>query len=413
MKIHTKNTSRVTQFIETVNRKPITVNGFKAGGVACGIKKGRKKDLALIYSETPVIVAGVFTKNKIKAASVILNMEKVKNGICNAIIVNSGNANACTGKKGVKDALKTASLTAKHLAVDQDNVMIASTGVIGNFLPMDKIKKSIPNLVKALSPYGWERAAEAIMTTDTYPKLAIEEGRIGGKQIKILGIAKGSGMIAPNMATMLSFLVTDAAIGKGALRSALKSSVALTFNKITIDGDCSTNDMVIALANGIAANKRIGAKGPDLEQFKGIMKRLCLKLAHMIVKDGEGATKSAKVMVKGAKTPSDAHMAARAIAESLLVKTALFGEDANWGRMMAALGHSGADIDPDKVRLSIGRVPVVRNGSATGKDIEASKEMKSEDIKITVDLKMGSSSDVIWTSDISYDYVKINASYRS
>ncbi len=387
--------------------------GFKSSGVACGIKKGGKKDLALIYSEAPAVVAGVFTRNKVKAPPVVLDMERVKGGCCRAIVINSGNANACTGGRGMRDADTMSAVAARSLGIDKESVLVSSTGVIGAFLPMGRIKSYIPAAVDTLSPCGWGGAAEAIMTTDTRSKLAVEEGRIGGKTVRILGIAKGAGMIAPDMATMLAFIVTDMAIGKFALRSALKSAVDVSFNRITVDGDSSTNDTVLLLANGLAGNGKPGVKDGSFRVFKGMLERLCTRLAHMIVRDGEGATKFVEIEVGGARTESDAQRTARVIANSLLVKTAFFGEDANWGRIVAAVGRSGADIEPDKIGIYFDGVPVVRAGTATGKEGEVADIMKRKEIKLKVDLKLGKKSAVIWTTDLSYDYVRINASYRS
>ncbi len=396
-----------------VESSGLLVQGFKAAGIPCGIKKGNKKDLALIYTETPAVIAGVFTKNKVKAAPIIVEIERIKGGECSAIIINSGNANACTGKRGIKDARNMANLAAKVLGTKNDNVMVASTGVVGEPIPMDKIERAVPHLAKGLSPVGWFEAAEAIMTTDTFPKLAMEEGRVGGRPVRIVGIAKGAGMISPDMATMLAFVVTDAVMDRRTLQVLLRRAVNRSFNRITVDGDESTNDMVLMLANGLAGNKSFKTQDSIFKTFQGMLDRLCLKLAHMIVKDGEGATKFLEIRVKGGRTESDAIKAARSVANSLLVKTAFFGEDLNWGRIMVALGSSGVDLDANKVNINLGKLPIVRGGVATGGEKVAKRYMKERDIEVTIDLKMGDKSAVIWTTDLSCDYVKINANKYS
>lgn len=391
------------------------VPGFRAGSIGCGIKKGRARDLALIVSETPAVVAGVFTRNMVKAAPLLLTMERVGGGECRAVIINSGNANACTGKRGMGDAVRMAGEAAKGLGVEPEEVLVASTGVIGEPLPIDKLIKGTPRLVKKVSPSlaGWREAAEAIMTTDTFPKLVQEEGVIGGTPIRILGVAKGSGMIAPNMATMLAFVVTDAAIGQRELQSVLRRAVKRSFNRITVDGESSTNDTVLILANGAAGNGRLRAGSAGLKQFSAMVEKVCLHLATLIVKDGEGATKLLEICVKGAKSEGDAVKAAKGIANSLLVKTAFFGEDANWGRIMAALGSAGVEIEPDRVNIFLGAIPIVRRGVATGREGEAAKVLREREIKLTVDLRVGDGEAAVMTTDLSYDYVRINGSYRS
>ncbi|MCP3678163.1 MAG: bifunctional glutamate N-acetyltransferase/amino-acid acetyltransferase ArgJ, partial [Deltaproteobacteria bacterium] len=295
------------------------VPGFSAGSIACGIKKGRKRDLTLIVSKTPAVVAGVFTRNRVKAAPLLLTMERVKGGRCGAVIINSGNANACTGKRGMRDAVRMAGEAAKALGVEPEEVLVASTGVIGEPLPVDRIIKGVPRLAKRVSSSlaGWRDAAEAIMTTDTFPKLVQEEGVICGTPISILGVAKGSGMIAPDMATMLAFFVTDAAIEQSELQSVLRSAVKRSFNRITVDGESSTNDTVLLLANGAAGNGRVRAGSSGLKQFSKMVERICVQLATLIVKDGEGATKFLEIRVKGAKSEGEAVKAARRIANSL------------------------------------------------------------------------------------------------
>lgn len=394
------------------------VPGFRAAGIACGIKKNGEKDLALIYSETPAVVAGVWTKNRVKAASVLLDMQRIKNGLCQAVIVNSGNANACTGKKGMEDAGRMAAAVEDRLGIKKGLAMVSSTGVIGQNLPIDKIENGIPKLVSSLSSNGWNDAVHAIMTTDAFPKTVFEKCRICGKEVSVLGIAKGAGMICPNMATMLAFIATDAAVERKTLQAALKGAVDRSFNSITVDGDTSTNDTVLVLANGYALNKEVrsqesGVRSKDFKVFCDMLEKVCLKLSHMIVKDGEGATKFLEIKVKGAKKESDAKSVTMTVANSLLVKTAFFGEDANWGRIIAAAGRAGVDIRPDRLSLYFDAVPVVRNGIGTGRDREASKIVKKKDICLTLDLGIGKAEQTVWTTDLSYEYVKINAAYRT
>ena len=398
------------------------VPGFKTAGIACGIKKNGNKDLALIYSEVPAVAAAVFTTNKIKAAPVLIDIQRIKKGLCQAVIINSGNANACTGKKGMEDAARMAAAVEDALGIKKGLAMVSSTGVIGEPLPIDKIKAGIVVLNSELrtpnSKYGWQDAAKAIMTTDAFPKVAFEKCRIGGKEITVLGIAKGAGMICPNMATMLAFIATDAAVEKKTLQTALKTAVDKSFNSITVDGDTSTNDTVLLLANGKAGNREVrsqesGVRSKDYKTFRNMLERVCLKLAHMIVMDGEGATKFLEIKVKGARKQIDAKKVAMTVANSLLVKTAFFGEDANWGRIMAALGRAGVDVRADKISIYFDNVPVVKNGNGTGRDKEVSKIIKKRDICLTIDLGLGKTEKTVWASDLSYDYVKINAAYRS
>lgn len=396
------------------------VQGFKSTGIHCGIKRA-KKDLAIIYSQEEAVAAGVFTQNKVAAAPVILTKEHLEatGGKCKAIIVNSGNANACTGTKGLEDARMTASLAAQELGVDEKEILVSSTGVIGVYLPMDKISQGIKNIWQDLQDTNnSQAAAEGIMTTDTFPKEVLVETVIDGKTVKIGGIAKGSGMIHPNMATMLSFIVTDINIGLEMIKEALKEVVDVTFNMISVDGDTSTNDMVLVMANGLAGNKMINEKNKDYHAFKEALFALCFKLAELIIRDGEGATKFVTVKVKNAQTLEDARLAARSITTSNLVKTALFGEDANWGRVIAAIGYSGAAFDPNQVNMYIesarGSQQMMEKGMGLPFDEEKAKAiLKEKDITLIVDLVSGFQEATAWTCDFSYDYVKINAEYRS
>lgn len=391
--------------------------GFQAIGVFAEIKK-QNKDLALIYSEVPAQGAGVFTTNKVKAAPVIVSQKHLAQGIIQGVIANSGNANACTGEKGLADAEKMAELAAQALKIKKEQVVVASTGVIGFPLPIEKVEQGIKLAAKELSEKGGLAAAEAIMTTDTFPKQLAINIEIQGKQVTIGGMAKGSGMIHPNMATMLGFLTTDGAIAQEDLYLMLKKAVDQSFNMITVDGDTSTNDMVTILANGLAGNSPIKAGTPEGEQFQSALNFLTASLAKDIAKDGEGATKMVEVQVKNALSPGDAQKAAMAIATSSLVKTAIFGEDANWGRIIAAVGYSGAEIDPEKIDISLassaGEEKMAKNGGGLAFDeAKAKKILEEKEIIILVDLKIGQEEAVAWTCDFSYDYVKINASYRS
>jgi len=395
--------------------KKYTVPGFKAGAAQAGIKKAGRLDMALICSDVPAVAAGVFTTNKVKAAPVLLDMLVAKKGNARAILANSGNANACTGDKGMADALEMAHLTGEAIGVDTSSVFVASTGVIGKPMPMERVRAGIKALPGALKPDGWEDAARAIMTTDTFPKICAVKEKIGGREVTILGIAKGSGMINPNMATMLCFAATDAAIEKRALKAALKDAVDGSFNRITVDGDTSTNDSVILLANGAAGNAPVKLGESGYDEFKAALHAVLLKLAKMVVKDGEGATKLVEVLVAGAADEKDALKAARAIANSPLVKTALFAADANWGRIICAAGYSGATMEPEKAEIWFDKVCMVKGGVGLGKEAEAkaTKVLKGAEYKITVKLGAGKAEARVYTTDLSYDYVKINAEYRS
>ena len=391
------------------------VPGFKAAGIAAGIKKTQAKDLALLYSETPAVAAGVFTQNRVKAAPVQISMERVKSGAAQAVLINSGSANACTGRRGLEDARRLSKILAAALKTNPEKILLGSTGVIGKPLPMAQIENHLPILISALSPMGLEEAAKAIMTTDTFPKAAIIRSRVNGKEITIAGIAKGAGMIAPHMATLLSFVLTDAVISPPALKRALKDGVEQSFNRITVDGDTSTNDTLLALANGRAGNSPIREKTSGFKQFSALLSGVLLSLAKMIARDGEGATKLVEVVVENAKNHEEAQKAARAIAESPLVKTAFFGADANWGRILCAAGYSGATFDPSKVDVFFDTIDLVRRGQGTGvaKEEQATLIMKKNEYRVRVDFHQGKGRASIFTTDFSLDYVKINASYRS
>jgi glutamate N-acetyltransferase/amino-acid N-acetyltransferase len=391
------------------------VAGFSFAALPAGIKKSGKLDLGLIYSAVPARCAGVFTTNKVVAAPLLVSAPRIRRKTCQAILVNSGNANACTGEVGLQDALTCGRLLAEALQLDQDLVAVSSTGVIGKPLPMDKFSAAIPRLRGELSPAGAGRLAESIMTTDAFAKLSLQTGEVDGQPYRLLGIAKGAGMIHPNMATMLAFVLTDALVSDELLASALKQGVDQSFNVITVDRDTSTNDMVLLLANGQSGAPEIHPGTPAAEQFCSALNTVLLDLAKMIVRDGEGATKLVEIRVVGAVDAGQARQAACSVATSNLVKTAFFGEDANWGRIIAAVGYSGAEVDPDKVAICFDAVPVVRNGLSTGPELEqaATAILKQPEFLVEIDLGLGDGRGSYYTSDLSYDYVRINADYRT
>ncbi|MEK7702339.1 MAG: bifunctional glutamate N-acetyltransferase/amino-acid acetyltransferase ArgJ [Nitrospirota bacterium] len=391
------------------------VAGFRASGIASGIKKNGRSDLALIFSETPATAAAVFTKNQCPASSITFNKRVLRSKKGQAIIVNSGNANAATGDQGMCDTKTMAAITADCLGLSPHLVYVASTGVIGEPLPIDKIAKGVPILASALSNSGGLAAAEAIITTDTFVKEVACVGKVGSREVCIGGIAKGSGMIHPNMATMLAFLTTDATIRPDLLQEALQEVTDRTFNCTTVDGETSTNDLVILLANGQKKTDLISKKGEAFSQFVSILYEVCRQLSQMIVKDGEGATKFITVAVSGAMNDQAARAIAMSISKSSLVKTAFFGQDANWGRIVCAIGNTKAKINLLKLDITFGSIRLIRNGVHQGKRIEdkVSEYLKEKEVSLSVDLKSGSGSSTIWTSDLSYDYVKINAAYRS
>ena len=384
--------------------------GFRAAGVACGIK-AEGPDLALIASDRPATAAGLFTSNRVKAAPVIYSRRALRKGRARAIVANSGCANACTGPRGLEDARRMARAVARALEVPEGEVLVASTGVIGEPLPIERIEGAVPDLAEKLSPQGFEEAARAIMTTDTCPKLRWATVPTSAGEVTILGIAKGAGMIRPDLATMLAFIVTDAGLSPQELKGMLRDAVSESFNKITVDGEQSTNDTVFILANGSKGE----LLGEDLESFGKALMELCQGLALDIVRDGEGATMVAEIVISGARTSAEAKRAAYRIAHSPLVKTALFGRDPNWGRIMAALGDAGLKFDPARVLVRIGGVDVVRGGMmAAGYDERAAKRaFEGWEVKIEVDLGLGEGTFSVLTCDLSYDYVKINASYRT
>ncbi|UCB50170.1 MAG: bifunctional glutamate N-acetyltransferase/amino-acid acetyltransferase ArgJ [Deltaproteobacteria bacterium] len=389
------------------------VQGFKASALAAGIKKDGGLDMALIVSEKGAAAAGVFTTNRVKAAPVILSQENIRKGRVRAIIANSGNANACTGRLGLDNALREAELVAKELGINPDEVLVASTGVIGRPLPMERIERFIPDLAKRLVPEGLPDVAEAIMTTDSFSKISRFEGEAGGKPYQILGIAKGAGMIMPNMATMLCFVLSDIRIDPADLSKSVSSSVKTTFNRISVDGDTSTNDTVLVVANGMAGNGELNSD--DFERFQIGLTHVMDTLATMIVRDGEGATKVVYVKIRGAARHADAETAARTIANSYLVKTAFYGQDPNWGRIMAALGRSNISMQEEDVHIWVDEIQIVQGGLAIGADVEkqASKRMAQKEFSVTIDLRQGKHEVQVVTCDLTPEYIAINSDYRT
>lgn len=394
--------------------------GYKASGIYAGIKK-KRKDMALVYSEVPAAGAGVFTTNVVKAAPVKWDIKLTKESKnIQAIIINSGVANACTGEEGWNNNYLMAKAAADYLHIPPESVYTASTGVIGRQLPIDVIVNGIPKLVENLddTKEAGTLAAEAIMTTDTYAKECAVSFSIGGKEVILGGMAKGSGMIHPNMATLIGVLTTDISISRELLKEALKENVKYTFNMISVDRDTSTNDTVVVLANGMAGNNMITEKNEDYGIFCKALNTVMTRLAKMLAADGEGATKLLEVTVKGALTWDDAAKLSKAVISSNLVKTAVFGSDANWGRIMCAMGYSGVEFDPEKVDLYIesenGSLQLVGNGLTTDySEKTATDILSAKEVKAVIDLKQGSASATAWGCDLTYDYVKINADYRS
>lgn len=400
-----------------------TPEGFLAAGVSCGIKTTGRKDLALIVSELPCVAAATFTTNKVKSSHILVSRENLRpqKAMVRAIVANSGNANCCTGQRGIEDARRMCEMVSEAIGlirgqnVPPHQVLVASTGIIGVPLPMDRVAEGIKMAVTQLSRQGGLDAAEAIMTTDTKPKFAALRLELDGKVIHIGGIAKGAGMIAPNMATMLCFIGTDACIGRKALQSALRFAVERSFNSITVDGDTSTNDTVFALANWIAGGNEIGEGTPAFDQFRNALTALCQRLAKMIAADGEGATKLIEIRVTGALNESDARSVALTVANSLLVKTALFGNDPNWGRIAAAVGRSPARVKQETLTIRIGAYECYRNGEPVTFDKVAAHEwlQANREITIHIDLGLGTAEWTAWTCDLSEEYVRFNAEYTT
>ena len=389
--------------------------GFYAAGIHAGIKSAPSLDLALLTSEREGPIAGVFTQNQVQAASVTLNKRQLKNKTGQAIIINSGNANACTGAQGLANAKEVRKLTAHHLGLPSRLIYGGSTGVIGRSLPMPALRLGIPKVIAQLHRQNHAKAAEAIMTTDTTLKEIACQAKIGGQVVTIGGMAKGSGMIHPNMATMLAYLTTDAVIAPQALQRSLTQAVDQTFNCISVDGDSSTNDTVLCLANGLANNSRITYGTRDWKAFHSLLNTVCESLALQICQDGEGATKLVTILVEGTKTKGAAKQIAQTIATSMLVKTALFGEDPNWGRIVAAIGRAGVPLNPIYITVKFDGVVVVREGQRVSAqaDNHAQKVMRKKEFTVSVSVGKGTGFHRMWTTDLSYDYVKINASYTT
>jgi glutamate N-acetyltransferase/amino-acid N-acetyltransferase len=391
------------------------IPGFRFAATAAGIKKTGALDLALLVADGPAAAAGVFTTNRVKAAPVVLCQERLRSGRAQAILVNAGNANACTGPAGLEDARQSCLAAARLLGAPERLVLPASTGVIGQPLPLEKITQTLPKLVGRLNPHGFPEVAEAIMTTDTRPKTALLREEIGGVKVTLGGMAKGAGMIHPDLATLLVFIFTDAAATPKALKTLLRRGLTKSFNRITIDGDTSTNDSILLLAGGLAANPLIAAEGPAMAALGEMLNQVMGDLASQVVADGEGARHMFRVEVRGAATAAEALKAARTVALSPLVKTAMAGEDVNWGRIMAALGRSGARFDPEQVEIAYGDALVAQKGRGLGTEAEAraKKVIQAGAFPLTIDLNNGGFSDYYETCDYTEDYIKINASYRS
>lgn len=396
-------------------KRPALPPGFSAAGVACGIKPGRATDLAVIYSEREAVAAGVFTTNRVQAAPVRVSREHLRRGRARVIVANSGNANACTGPQGMADAKAMAARAAAGLGIRPQEVLVASTGVIGVPLPMGKVLPGIDAALRRLSRRGLIQAAEGILTTDTRPKVHQIRRRIGGKVVTVTGIAKGAGMIHPHMATMLAFLLTDAAVDPKPLKAALKAAVAATFNRISVDGDQSTNDTVFCLANGLSGHRPIRGAGVGLRAFQETLTEVCLDLAHQIVRDGEGATHFVAVHVTGAPSERAATRVASAVANSVLVKTALFGRDPNWGRVMAAVGRAGVPIRPERIGVAFNGIPLVRSGTGLGaaQRRAAARALTRRHVTLQIHLGMGRAQATVWTTDLSEAYVRLNARYTT
>ncbi len=397
------------------------IPGFQFSGIAAGIKEGHRPDLALIYSERPASVVASFTTNKVQAAPVLVSKKNIRSGLCQAVIVNSGNANACTGTQGIKDAQKMVQVTAQSLKILEKHVLVCSTGKIGIPLPIDRMVTKIPSAVSSLKKEGFLKSAQAILTTDASVKVSMARGVLFGKPYRIAAFAKGAGMIEPHMqvfpphATMLAFMMTDAFVAPKVLQVLFRNCVEETFNRISVDGDTSTNDTAIVLANGFAGNKPFALKTPACRSFAENLYHVMDSLARQMVEDGEGATKCVRLEIRGASSDSDAKKIAYTVANSPLVRTSFFGQDPNWGRLLAAAGRSGATLKPDCADIYYGDVCVARRGISTGflKDREAKKVLKKQRVTIGMDLHLGRGTFALYTSDLTLDYVKINSCYRT
>jgi len=398
-----------------MNNNGITApKGFLASGVSCGLKNNGKKDLAMVVSENIAVAAGIFTTNVVKGHSLMWTKNNIKSGYARAMVINSGCANACLGERGAKDAADMAQYASSLIGCRPEQVMLGSTGVIGFPLDMNKIKKGIKDAFGSLSNQGSALAAEAIMTTDTFPKEASKTFKLGDKTVTIGGMCKGSGMIHPNMATMISLITTDVAISREMLDKALRYVADKSFNRISVDGDTSVCDQLVIMANGLGGNTPITSENSNYDTFVSALLEVSVNLSKMLARDGEGATKLIELRVNGCQDIESAHLILNAIAKSPLVKTAFFGQDANWGRILTAAGYSGASFNPDLVDIYLGDLMVCNNGAGLNFDEEKALEiLKQDEIIVTLDFKSGQVNDRMWTCDLSYEYVKINGSYRS
>ena len=403
--------------IKAIEGGVCAAKGFRAAGVPAAIKYQGRNDVALVVADAPCAAAAVFTTNAVAAAPVLYDREVVRGGRIQAILANSGCANACTGAPGLADAKRSAEETAKTLGIDPKLVLVASTGVIGHRMPVDRLVAGMKAAAAQLAatPEAGLAAEKAVMTTDTKPKQAAVQVKIGGRTVTVGGMCKGSGMIEPNMATMLGFITTDAAITPAMLRRALRQAIAVSFNHVVVDGDESTNDSVFLLASGAAGNATIAKAGPDYDAFLAALTAVGISLARQMAADGEGATKYVEVKVRHAKTQRDADRAARAVAKSPLAKTSWFGKDPNWGRVLAAVGYSGAAVDDRKAEVFYGKTWAYRKGKVAdaAQLAKLAREMEGPELKVTVDLHLGDFSSTIYTCDFSLDYVHINADYTT
>jgi len=392
----------------------IKVPGFRFAGVKCGIKKSKKRDLALIFSERSATAAALFTTNKIKAAAVLTGIKRIRPGRIQAVVINSGNANACTGPRGSRDAEAVCRLVAARLAIHPKLVLPSSTGIIGVPLPMGKVKRGVEQATAQLSPQSFSQAAEAILTTDRFSKTSMRICRLRGKRVIVAGMAKGAGMIAPNMATMLAYVFTNAAVELSSLRNILVRTADRTFNSVTVDGDTSTNDTVVILANGLAQNRPVKKGSRDEKTLEQVVFKVMKDLAVKLVEDAEGGTKVAEIFVEGARSVDEAKKIAYSVANSKLVKTAFFGEDPNLGRIMVAIGYAGVPIHPDRISVSIGGIRVVQRGIVTtAAERKAAHVMHRPSYRVKINLGQGKKSASVWTSDLTYQYVRINSAYRT
>jgi glutamate N-acetyltransferase/amino-acid N-acetyltransferase len=401
--------------MSTAHGEAIHIQGFEFSAVWCGIKKAESLDLALIYSSKTASIAGAFTKNCVPAAPVVLDRQRLRLGRARAILANSGCANACAGSEGYKSALQTSSWVAEALGISEDEVFVASTGVIGVPLPMERVRSGLPRLVAGLKKEKLPQVAQAIMTTDTVPKWTIRSGEIGGIPFRIAAVAKGAGMIHPQMATMLCFVVTDASVPSRLLQNMLEEALADSFHAITVDGDTSTNDTVLVLANGASGAPPMKKDSRHAERFAATLAEVLKEMALALVRDAEGATKLIHLVIEGAPDGESARRVARAVAHSPLVKTAFFGEDVNWGRILAAVGYSGVQVEPNKIDLYYDQVQLVRLGCGLGKtaEQEAQEIAREGEFTVRISLGLGEGTAALHTCDLSRDYITINAAYRT